>query len=370
MKPFIFAPMWLRIFLILFAFQNVCHAQERSFTLGADVNYFYGNIMAHSPDLNHFLAGHPEGVMLGLVKQTYGHHAWEQVYNYPDYGLYVLYQDFKNPILGHNYAIGFQYNFYFLKRRLQLKIAQGLAMNSNPHDNVTNYRNSAFSTTLMENTNFALNFRQKLWKQFHLQAGFIFTHFSNGRIKAPNSGVNTYNINVGVNYNLSPAKNYLRDTAALATITDKIRWNFILRSGVNESLIANSGQYVFYHPGVYADKRISRKFALQAGAEVFFSNYQKHFIAYKAAAYPELGISASTDWKRVGTFIGTELFVNKLSLEAQVGYYVYKPLKIEQPVYQRVGAKYYFYKNLFTGVSVKTNGFLAEAMEFNLGIRL
>ena len=361
--------MRLRLLLFFTAFVAVLHAQEQPTTLANDVNYFTGNVMAHSPDLHHFLAGHPEGVMVGIVRQTYGDEPWQQAYNYPDYGLYVLYQDFKNPILGHNYAIGMQYNFYFWNRRLQLKVAQGIAMNSNPHDNETNYRNSAFSTRFMENTNFALNLRQRLWKQVDLQAGFMFTHFSNGRIKSPNSGVNTYNVNVGVNYNFSEPKPYIRDTAAV-TVQERVKVNLVMRTGVNESLIANSGQYIFYHPGIYADKRISRKFALQAGAEVFFSNYQKHYIDYKSAAYPELGIAPDTDWKRAGAFIGAEMFINRLSFEAQVGYYFYRPLKTDQQVYDRVGAKYYFYKNVFTGVSVKTHGFLAEAMEFNLGIRL
>ena len=308
--------------------------------------------------------------MVSVVKQTYGREAWERIYNYPDYGVYVLYQDFKNPILGYNLAIGMQYNFYFWKRRLQFKVAQGIGMNSNPHDNETNYRNSAFSTRFMENTNFALNFRQSIGSHFAVQAGFMFTHFSNGRIKSPNSGVNTYNVNVGVNYNFEPARAYVRDSVPPQKVTEPVKVNLVLRSGVNESLIANSGQFVFYHPAIFADKRISRKFSLQAGAEIFFSNYQKGYIRYKSAAYPELNISPDTDWKRAGVFIGAELFINRLSFEAQVGHYVYRPLKTDQRFYDRIGAKYYLTNKIFTGVSVKTHGFLAEAMEFNLGVRL
>lgn len=359
-----------KIFFLFFLTWTIAPAQEFTKTFAADVNYFRGNVMAHSPDLHHFLAGHPEGLMLGLVKQTHGDESWQQEYNFPDYGVYLLYQDFKNPILGHNYAIGLQYNFYFWKRRIQLKVSQGIAMTSHPHDNETNYRNSAFGSKFMENTNFALNLRQKVFDKFSLQAGLMFTHFSNGRIKSPNSGVNTYNINIGINYDFSEPQPYNIDTIAKARFTEKIKYNLVLRTGVNESLIAHSGQYIFYHPAVYADKRLSRKFSVQAGAEVFFSNFQKHYIKYKAVAYPEMNIDPETDWKRAGVFVGSEMFINRLSFEAQLGYYIYRPLKTDVTMYDRVGAKYYLSDKFFTGISVKTHGFLAEAMEFVIGARI
>ena len=62
--------------------------------------------------------------------------------------------------------------------------------------------------------------------------------------------------------------------------------------------------------------------------------------------------------------------INKLSIEAQVGYYVYKPLDYEIDLYQRIGIKYYLYKNIFTGVGLKTHGGRAEAIEATLGVRL
>ncbi len=356
--------------LLLFIF--VCgriFSQGFAETISGDINYFQGNIMPHSPDLHHFLAGHPEGFMVGVVRQTYGEEEWQQAYNYPDYGMYVLYQDFKNPILGRNYAIGLQYNFYFLRRRLQLKVSQGIAMTTNPHDNETNYRNSAFGSKFMENTNLGLNYKQRVFDKIYLQAGLVFTHFSNGRIKSPNSGVNTYNANIGIGYDFAEDRQYKKDTIK-RSFAEPIKYNFVLRSGVNESLIIGSGQYAFYHPGFYIDKRLGRKFSIQAGAEVFFSNFMKDYIRYRSAAYPESNIDPDTDWKRAGLFIGSEMFVNRFSFEAQLGYYVYQPFKVENKIYDRVGAKYYFSGKYFAGVSVKTHGFLAEAMEFNIGARL
>jgi len=361
------------IYIWLLLTSSVVRSQDFKDTNAFDANYFTGNIMAHSPDLHHLITGHPEGVMLAFSKQTHGSEEWHKVYNYPDYGVYFLHQDFKNQYLGQNFAIGLHYNFYFLKRNLQFRVSQGIAMTTKPHDNQTNYKNGAFGSRFMENTNFLLSYKKEnIIDRFGLHAGLMFTHFSNGRIKSPNSGINTYNVFAGVNYNLNEPVVNKPDSLSKATLkfTEPIKFNAVLRTGVNESLIVGSGQKPFYHIGFYADKRLSRKSAIQFGTELFLTNSFKSFINYKAAAYPESNLDPDTDYKRIGIFIGHELFINRLSFEAQVGYYVYKPFKQDIAIYDRVGIKYYFWDHkLFTGVGVKTHGFLAEAMEFAIGIR-
>lgn len=347
-------------------------AQEFPDTNAFEVSYFTGNILPHSPDLYHLITGHPQGMMVSLSKQTHGEDEWHAVYNYPDYGAYFLYQDFENPILGKNFALGVHYNFYLLNRQLQLKIAQGIAMTTNPHDNQTNNKNSAFGSKFMENTNFAISYRkQNIVDRIGVQAGFVFTHFSNGRTKSPNSGINTYNVQLGLNYNFDEIAAYKKDTVtSKLKFTEPIRYNAILRTGINESPIVGSGQKPFYHVGFYADKRLNRKSAIQLGTEIFFTNSVKGYIDYMSGAYPERNIDPNTDYKKVGIFIGHELFINRLSVETQVGFYAYQPFKSDIAVYDRFGLKYYFWKNVFAGISVKTHGFLAEALEYNIGIRL
>jgi hypothetical protein len=129
----------------------------------------------------------------------------------------------------------------------------------------------------------------------------------------------------------------------------------------------------FYHVGAYADKRIGRKSALQFGADLFFSRYLEDYIKFVSVAFPkehESYTDANTDYKRVGLFVGHELFINKLSIETQFGYYVYKPFDYEVDVYQRLALKYYVTKTVFTGLGLKTHNASAEAIEVSLGVRL
>ena len=357
---------------VLLLFFGRVSAQETGETDAIDVNFLRSNIMLHSPDLAQLITGHPEGVMVSFSKRTNGNEEWESLYNYPDYGGYFLYQDFKNEKLGKCYAVGAHYNFYFWNRNLVFKASAGPAVTTHPYNKQTNSKNAAFGSKYMANINFFVNYKKdNIFDNFGVQAGIAFTHFSMGRMKSPNSGLNTIGLNIGVNYNFSELQYRKIDTTvSRMKMVEPIRFNFVMRGGVNESPVIGSGQKPFYHIGAYADKRLNRKSALQLGAEVFLTTSNKEYIRFRSIAYPEDPIDINTDYKRVGVFIGHELFINRISIEAQLGYYVYDPAKFDTVIYDRVGMKYYFSKNIFTGVSVKTHGFLAEALEVGIGIRI
>jgi hypothetical protein len=347
-------------------------AQQNGHT-NIQVDYFRGNIYRHADYIDHLITGHPSGFLISINHQTFGDKEWQHAYNYPDYGFSFQYQDFQNDILDKCLAIGAHYNFYFFKRHMVFRISQGIGMTTNPYDKETNFKNNAFGSRFMSSNLFMLNYKKEnIVGRLGIQAGFMFTHFSNGRIKSPNSGINTYAINFGLNYNLNDKPEYRApDSLAKTDFREPIKFNFVLRSGISESEITGSGQKPFYHFGLYADKRIGRKSALQLGADVFFSQYLKEYIKYYSAMYPDREYFApDTDYKRVGLVVGHELFINRLSVETQVGYYIYKPFKYEADVYQRVGAKYYLTKKIFTGLALKAHGGRAEAIEVGVGARI
>ena len=362
----------MRKFYLLFLLLPLSFFGQKTNPFSVEASFLRGNALTHTEDMYHLVNGHPEGLMLSIIKRTDGSKEWHQAYNHPDYGAYFLYQDFKSQPLGQNYSVGALYNFYFWKRQLQFKLAQGIAYTTNPYDKVHNSKNRAFGSRLMGNTNIGLAYdNQSLFKNIGFHAGILFTHYSNGRIKSPNSGINTYLLNLGLNYHLSEDFKRQPDTTLIKkSYREPIHYNFVLRTGVNENPIINSGQYPFYHIEFYVDKRINRKSSLQLGTELFLTKSIQEYIRYYSVAYPEENISADTDYKRVGIFIGHELMINRISLEAQVGFYVYEPFKKDIPVYDRVGLKYYFTDKIFGGFTIKTHLFLAEALEFGIGYRI
>lgn len=358
---------------ILCLFFGVVLSQEKQTSSSyIDVNYFTGNIALHNNDILHLIRGHPEGFILGWNKKTFGHEDWEQRFNYPDYGLSFSYQDLKNDVLGNNYAIYGHYNFYFFKRNFMFRIGQGLAFTTNPYDKTDNHKNLAFGSKFMSSTYVMLNYKkERIIDRFGFQAGLSLIHYSNANVKAPNTSVNTITLNVGVIYNLDEEyPEYINTITKEEKFTQPIKYNFVFRSGINESDVIDSGQFPFYIFSAYADKRFSHKSALQLGADVFFSNFLKEFIKYNAVAFPERNEDGKADYKRVGIFIGHELFINKISLVTQVGYYVYYPYDFEGRTYFRIGLKRYFGDKWFGALTLKAHGAAAEAVEFGIGIRL
>jgi Lipid A 3-O-deacylase (PagL) len=365
--------MKLSLTYMLCLFFGVVLSQEKQTSSSyIDVNYFTGNIALHNNDILHLIKGHPEGIIISWNKKTFGHKDWEQLFNYPDYGLSFSYQDLKNDVLGNNYALYTHYNFYFFNRNLMFRIGQGLAFTTNPYDKVKNHKNIAFGSKFMSSTYIMLNYKkERIINRFGFQAGLSLIHYSNANVKAPNTSVNSITLNVGVTYNLDEEEpEYINTISKEEKFTQPIKYNFVFRSGINESDVIDSGQFPFYIFSAYADKRFSHKSALQLGADLFFSNFLKEFIKYNAVAFPERNEDGKADYKRVGIFIGHELFINKTSLVTQVGHYVYYPYDFEGRMYFRIGLKRYFGGKWFGALTLKAHGAAAEAVEFGVGIRL
>ena len=363
-----------RLFTYLLFSVSFCFAQEpevlKKYTL--DANQFSGSIILHNPDISHLITAYPAGVILSYNRKTYGSEAWEELYNYPDIGYSFIYQDMNNQTLGRNYSLYAHYNFYFFKRNMQLRIGQGIAYTTNPYDKVANFRNNAYGSDFLSSTYLMFNYhKENIIAGLGIKAGLSLIHYSNANFRAPNTSTNTLAFNAGLVYDLDGGKEieYIYN-GDRPKVTEQLKYNLVLRTGVNESDVVDMGQYGFVVASAYADKRLGRKSALQLGTDVFFSNFLKELIRYQSIAFPENNVQTDDDFKRVGVFVGHELFINKMSVTAQLGYYVYYPFDFEGRMYNRVGLKRYFGDRLFAEVTLKSHGAKAEAVEFGIGIRL
>ena len=361
----------IRLFFALFFVFGAAIAQEDK-KIVIDANQFYGSVLLHNNDISHLIQAHPAGLILSYNKKTFGSEEWQELYNYPDLGYSFIYQDMNNDVLGKNYGLYAHYNFYFFKRNLQFRIGQGIAYTTSPYDKETNFRNNAYGSDFMSSTYAMFNYhKENILKGMGFKAGISLMHYSNANFRAPNTSTNTFALNVGFTYDLDGGKEVTYKTINnIKDYNELIRYNFVFRGGLNESDVINMGQYPFYIFSAYADKRLGRKSGLQLGADLFFSNFLKELIKYKSIAFPELNVKEDDDYKRVGVFVGHELYINKMSFVSQLGYYVYYPFDFEGRTYFRVGLKRYFSDKVFGAITLKSHGAKAEAVEFGIGIRL
>ena len=363
-------------FLLLLLLSSPLFSQEKErnpFALEAD--FFYGNILEHNPKIQHLITGHPTGFVMSYNRKTFGFNEWERRYNYPDWGFSAAYQNMHNEYLGEAFGVYSHLNWYFLKRNLRFQVGTGIAYLSKTYDTETNFNNNAYGTHLLSSTYIKGNFvKENIWKGLGFHLGFIFIHYSNGSLKAPNTSTNTVGFNAGLNYQLDYKgfNEYIQKEDSLSsTYAERISYNVVFRGGVNESDVIGLGQAPFYIVSFHLDKRINYKSSFQLGTEIFFSTFLKDFIKFRSIAYPEDGLSGEEDYKRIGVFMGHELRFNKVAFISQLGYYVYWPYEFENRVYNRLGLKRYFFDDrFFATVSVHSHWAKAEAMEFGVGIRL
>ena len=355
-------------FLCLFFLSN---AQKENSSSFIDVNMYSGNIARHNDNITHLIQGHPNGFIIGWNKRASGEKIWHSQYNYPEFGASFVAQNFNNSMLGSSYGVYGHYNFYFLKRRLMLRFAQGISYATNPYDKLKNPKNIAFGTDLLSGTYLMLNYvRPQIFGPIGVQAGATLLHLSNANIKAPNTSINSVTFNVGLTAALDSNKETKEIETFNEDINKKIRFGLIFRTGVNQSDVVGTPQFPFYIFSAFAEKRINPKSLVMIGVEYFNSKFLKEYIYYQSVAYPENNIAHDLDYKRIGVYIGHELLFGRFSVQTQLGYYVYSPFDFEGRVYNRIGVKYYLSSKWFVSATLKSHTAKAEALEFSLGIRL
>ncbi|HLV45631.1 MAG TPA: acyloxyacyl hydrolase [Flavobacterium sp.] len=354
--------MWLWLFIcptILFAQQN----------WRIESQYYTGSILPHSDQITHLITDKPSGFLVSASTTAFKNSFWKKHYNYPDIGFSFHYQNNHNQTLGDLYGLFAHYDFYFFNRRLNLRIAQGVAFASNPFDRETNFRNLAYGSHWMPSTYFQLMYRQNIWKNWQAFGGLFLIHHSNATIKTPNISTNTVALTAGLSYTFEKSNNETL-FENIPEIYSKIRYSLAFRSGINESHIVGMGQKPFYHFTFATYKRLGYTGSIQLGTELFLSNTVKETIAFIVNSFPESDLPADTDWKRIGVFAGYEMHLNRLSLEGNVGIYVYDKYKENGALYQRLGLRYYVTKNWFGSMSLKTHFAKAEAFELGIGYKL
>ncbi|NNE31482.1 MAG: acyloxyacyl hydrolase [Winogradskyella sp.] len=358
---------------LLYLISLSCFSQtEEIKPFSVDLSPFYGTILEHNPDISHLITGHPTGFVLSYNRKTYGFNEWERRYNYPDWGFSLTYQDMQNPYLGENIGLYGHFNFYFLNRNLVFRIGQGIAYANKPYDKNDNFINNAYGSHLLSTTFLKFDYiKEDIYKGLGFNAGFTVIHYSNANVKAPNNSTNTFAFSAGLNY-LFDAEDFPEyiPEGERTKYSEPFTYNFVLRSGINESDINGSGQYPFFVLTAFVDKRVNHKSTFLAGTELFVSYFLKEYIKHQSIAFPENNIESGTDFKRVGVFVGHELRFNKVAFITHLGYYVYWPVAFENRIYNRLGLKRYFSNKVFGVINVHSHGAKAEAVEFGIGLRL
>ena len=339
------------------------HAQKTNSYWEAD--YAYGSVFVHNNSLGHLATSHPEFTSIAWLNSA-PKSTWKQHYNYPDWGLTLLHQRFKNPILGNVTAVNYTNKFYLLNRnntnQINLGMGLGIGYSTKPLDFETNHQNVAISAPFSFSVHLKVNYERLLYRNLGFSSGILFTHFSNSGYKKPNSGINSVFLNAGLSYHpvLQEKDFYPKREPVEKMGKHPLLLQLILEGSVHE-LKARLGAKPILVLGVSAHKRITQKSGLLLGAEYFHSWANKDFADFLYHTQTEYIDRVLKDYKQVGIFVGHDLFFNRWIFDATVGYYLYNPLGETPRFYEKLGSKYRIPDSKFSvGFAIKVHGFRAN----------
>jgi lipid A 3-O-deacylase PagL len=325
-----------------------------------------------------------QALSLKIAKQTTGEKQWEQLYNYPTYGVGFYMADFQNlEELGIPFSIYAFYNAPFKRwERLSLnyEIGFGATFNWQAFDPITNKYNVAFGAGQSFMIDLGLNLQYYLTKKIDIEAGFSFTHFSNGALQQPNFGINTIAPKISLKYNFNDRPTFI--ISEIPKYSKEYEWLIRVFGGAkNITFDSTSVDIIEKYEGVSfpvfgisstLNKQITHKSKFGIGMSI---SYDGSVSTQIAVDNNELEVIHTSIGEKIQLSIypSYELVINRFSVIVQPAFYIYRTeFKNQTPAfYQRIGFKYHFTHNLFAGITLRSYSFsAADFIEWNIGYRV
>jgi hypothetical protein len=317
--------------------------------------------------------------------QTRGHKLWEKLYNCPEHGFGFYYGHFfESEEVGDPLAI-----YYFMKNPvwysnkflLNIETGFGMAFNWEKFEIPQNPYNIALSLRQSVFIDLGLMLEYRLSQHWNIEVGGSFSHFSNGATKKPNFGINTFAPKVSIKYKLNEhypltrkfdiPKHTLKNEFDILYYTG---WKNVLYEGSDvDSITKYQGVYYNIHgvSFIYSLKA-NHKSSFGVGTTLgYYGGANQTISVYQGALTEnEASLKSGLEWS---VFPCYELDINNISLLIQLGFYVYRKDYSGKPpnTYQRIGLKYYLYKSVYAGISLRAyNYHVSDYIEWNLGFTL
>jgi hypothetical protein len=325
--------------------------------------YRSGWLVKHHDELaDAFPDAKPRALEFTYLTKTNGEKEWQQVWDYPDVGFNILYMGYDDRRLGETWITTIFIQKYFGPKkgpfRFSFKLAPGLSFSNQKYDEISNPDNTYVSTTINGTLEGNILGHLDITPKLSVFGGAVFTHYSNGGIKAPNNGFNVPALTAGLYFTPNP-DNFIPTTDPLPPFVRHTRVNLMFAPSVKMISPEDNQTYFAWSASGYASFHRSRKSALTLGADVFYNN-----------AIPVRKGDPDASKFRVGIHAGHELIAGRDSVLLQLGYYVYRPVDVDTQMYWRLGIKHHLSDAIFIGANLKAHLGKADVIEWSIGARI
>lgn len=325
------------------------------------------------------------GGRLEWGKNTDGRRLWEQLYNYPSFGVGFYTLDFLDGSgeLGQPNAL---YGFFmgpfkrWGKLAFNYDLGFGLSYNWNPYSKDLNPLNTAIGSHNNVYIDAGLNLAYPLGKHFDAEVGFSFSHFSNGASSVPNAGVNLMGLKFALMYRFLPERPEFIEVEIPEYEKENefsVYWAVGSRNIKYDTTDADQNEryydrnYFMSNLVLTASRQFTYKSKFGGGMEVTYdgSANDQSFVT-DPPNHQEIPVSQRFG---LGVFVAYELVISDLSVLLSPGYQIAggNYTGAADKFYQRMGVKYHFLPNWFGGIYIRATNFsVAHYIEWNVGYRM
>lgn len=340
-------------------------------------DFVRGNNIQQSP-ISSFRA-----ISMQLSRQTTGEELWEQLYNFPRYGVGIHSAQFMpvsepgRPI--SIFGIFSTPRFRWNKISLNTDIGFGITFNWRPfNENSYNIALGSKSTIYFD-AGFSLEYKSEYG--LLIDIGASFTHYSNGALKIPNLGINLVAPKIGLGYNFNRPTEVFK-YQVIPEFNKKSEFFISFFTGwenkkyygtdVDSTSMYNGLYYPANGLSVIYNRQISYKSKLGIGLTVDYLGGANTHVTVKNGK-PEAKNASLSDGLELSIFSSYELVINRISVIMQPGFYLYRskyPFSAPD-FYQRLGLKYNIYKDISFGINMHAHKFsIADYIEWSIGYTL
>lgn len=295
-----------------------------------------------------------------------------KLYNNPIYGIGLYSSTFHNDKVGSPYAIyGFVQtpfgNLNNKKWSFDYRIGLGLSGNFKPYDEDSNPLNLAIGTKNNVFINLGIRSQYTINSKFKAGVGLAFHHFSNGALQLPNKGVNLVPLTLSLTYQPDGLALQRDQELDIEPFSKKILYHINYGVGLKQVKRNLDKRYFKSTLSFYASRHVSHKWRIGVGGDLFYSDSgNSEEIAEDKSGKLSAKLSGGP------AFYLAHVLNKDLVLNGNVGYYIHnqKFNGETQNIFLRAGFRYYVYKNLNAGVSIKAHKGKADFIEWTLGYTL
>ncbi len=337
---------------------------QNSFFEKAGLSMHGGRVVPHDKAIDPLAKGAFLMKHLSFSGQVKGDHEWHALYNYPELGLNFLYTDLGYPeVLGKAFAF-FPHIAFNLFSAPNFSMGHnqgiGIAYLTRPFHESTNPENAAIGSAVNIVYNMTLEARWVFTPNWTVYSGLSLTHFSNGRIRTPNKGLNIPAVKLGLGWNFSDNP-VARPAPVKRRYSMRPEWITLTSGGLSST----------YPPG----SPVSRRFSVQSTFHYPLSQKTGAGLGYDFF-YSERKQSAGQDqthsiWYNLhGLHLAWQQSFSKLSFIFHKGIYFHDKSNFNESLfYHRVGFRFNPFGGIVFSLSLKTHFFQAENLEWGIGYK-